>query len=237
MNENACQGFEIAIEMRRHGADDPDASRRLDEHLLGCAGCRAYEKLGAETETGLRTDAEEARQKADLERLRTRGFRLVVGRWSDLGAFYLLIAVAWTIRFGLKVAGVVEGSPLSEAWIPLWVLIVHFDMQRMRREIEEAWSSDTLFYAIRKDLNHRLLGSGVLAVLAVGYAAFALAFRALGRGGLPTGGFALAFAAGLGALGLFVLAARVPRLLRELREIPDVPDPYQHSSESIFGLL
>jgi hypothetical protein len=67
--------------------------------------------------------------------------------------------------------------------------------------------------------------------------ALLLGDRALGSSIFPAGAVRLAFTAALGALGLFVLAVRVPRLLREFREIPSVPDPYQHSSDSFFGLL
>ncbi len=40
---NGCEGFEIAVEMRLHGAADRDASERLDAHLATCEACRQFE--------------------------------------------------------------------------------------------------------------------------------------------------------------------------------------------------
>ena len=234
MNGNACQGFEIAIEMRRHGAADPEAARRLDEHLRDCESCRSYEKLGAETEGGLRSYAEEARQKVDLERLRARGHRILGGVWSDIGAFSLLLASATLVRVVPKDTEVdLSMSALEAVLVLVWPFVL---LRRSRVEVEEGWSSDILFYAIRKDLKQRLLFSGSLAAVAVALMVLIFVDRAVGRGVFPGGVFRLAFAAALVTLGIFVLAVRVPRLLRELREIPDVPDPYQHSSDSFFGL-
>ncbi len=233
MSENACEGFEIAIEMRRHGAADPEASRRLDEHLRGCASCRAYEELGSETEAGLRSDAEEARAKVDLERLRARGHRILGGIWSDVGAFCLLLSLAFMTRVA---AGGIDPvvATLQALLLVAWPFVL---MRRSRRELEEAWSSDTLFYAIRQELKWRLLISGSLAVTAVTLTALLLVDRALGSGVFPGGALRLAFSAALGTLGIFVLAVRVPQLLRERREIPVVPDPYQFArSTSTFGL-
>lgn len=235
MNESACHGFEIAIEMRRHGAADPEASRRLDEHLRECAACRAYEILGAETETGLRSDAEEARAKVDLERLRARGQRLLGGIWSDVGAFCLLLSLAFMTRVALGNGGIDPQMATLQAILLLaWPFVL---LRRSRRELEEAWSSDTLFYAIRKEIKQRLLISGSMAVTAVILMVLMLIDRALGSSVFPGGALRIAFSGALGTLGLFVLAVRVPQLLRERREIPVVPDPYQHSSESFFGLL
>jgi hypothetical protein len=38
-----CDDFEIEIEMRAAGALDDAAAARLDAHLTGCAGCRAWQ--------------------------------------------------------------------------------------------------------------------------------------------------------------------------------------------------
>jgi hypothetical protein len=235
MNENECRGFEIAIEMRRHGSADPEPSQRLDEHLRGCAECRSYENLGAETEVGLRSDAEEARARVDLERLRARGHQSLGGIWSDFGAFCLLLSLAFMTRVAFGDGRIdPEMATLQAILLLAWPFVL---LRRSRRELEEAWSSDTLFYAIRKELKQRLLLSGSLAVIAVTLMALMLVDRALGSGVFPGGAPRLAFSAALGTLGIFVLTVRVPRLLRERREIPLVPDPYQHSSESFFGLL
>jgi hypothetical protein len=143
MNENACREFEIAIEMRGHGAADPEASRRLDVHLRDCAGCRAYEKLGGETEAGLRSDAEAARAKVDLERLRARGHRILGGIWSDIGAFCLLLSLAFMTRVFSGNGGIDPVMATLQAILLLaWPFVL---LRRSRKELEEAWSSETLF--------------------------------------------------------------------------------------------
>lgn len=237
MSENPCDGFEIAIDMRRHGAAAPEVSSRLDEHLRTCPTCRSYAELGEETETRLRADAEAARRKLDVERLRARGFRIALRRWTDFGAFYLFAAAAFAFRAAAKAAGLEQGSaPADAAMAMMWAFLLYADVRRSRKEIADAWSFDTLFFSMRRDVTTRLKGSIVGGFLAVIFSAVFIADRILGflqlRGGLLRTAFDLA----LGAVGLFVLAVRVPRLLREQREIPDVPDPYQHSSESFFGL-
>jgi hypothetical protein len=49
-----CDEFQIAIEMRLHGALGVADAARLDAHLSGCQGCRAFEVLARETEATMR---------------------------------------------------------------------------------------------------------------------------------------------------------------------------------------
>jgi hypothetical protein len=37
---SACDEFEVAVEMRRHGALGAPEAARLEEHLRACAACR-----------------------------------------------------------------------------------------------------------------------------------------------------------------------------------------------------
>lgn len=227
MNENACDGFEIAIEMRRHGAADSEASRRLDAHLQGCANCQAFERLGSETETRLRADAEEATGKVDLERLRARGRRILRDHWTDYGAFFLLLSLAFAARVALRVTGIEQGDVGLQPALAILAFVLPFvAMRRSQRELEEAWNSDVFFHALRKDIDARLKGSVFLAVLVIAASILFFIDRVSGGGAFPAGVARAVFVGCFGALGLFVLAVRVPQLLRERREIPDVPDPY-----------
>lgn len=237
MNEDACQGFEIAIEMRRHGAAQAETSRRLDAHVQGCARCRAFERLGAETETRLRADAEEAEGKADLERLRARGRRVLRGHWADYG-FFLLLSLAFATRVVLRVTGIEQGDVGFALVLAILAFVLPFvEMRRSQRELEEAWSSDVLFHALRKDVDARLKGSAILAAVGIAISILFFVDRVAGGGAFPAGVARPVFVGCFGALGLFVLIVRVPRLLRERREIPVVPDPYEFPpSTSTLGL-
>jgi hypothetical protein len=238
MNENACQGFEIAIEMRRHGAADAEASRRLDAHLQGCASCRSFDRLGAETETRLRVDAEEMKGKVDLERLRARGRRLLRGHWSDYGAFFLLLSIALAARVALRVTGIEQGDVGLQPALAILAFVLPFvAMRRSQRELEEAWSSDVIFHFLRKHVDERLKGSIGLAVVGIAISIGLFIDRVSGGSAFPAGVARAVFVGSFGALGLFVLIVRVPRLLRERREIPVVPDPYDFPpSTSTLGL-
>jgi hypothetical protein len=227
MTENGCEGFEIAIEMRRHGAAHAETSRRLDSHLQGCATCRAFEKLGEETETRLRADAEEAEGNVDLERLRARGRRVLRSHWTDYGAFFLLVSLAFAVRVTLKVIGIEHGDLGLDPALAILAFVSPFvAMRRSRRELEEARCSDVLFHTLRKYVNERLKGSVGLAVFGIAMSVLFFVDRVSVSGPFPAGVVRAVFVGCFGALGLFVLIVRVPRLLRERRELPVVPDPY-----------
>jgi hypothetical protein len=229
MNEGSCEGFEIAIEMRRHRAGEAEASARLDRHLETCAKCRAFESLGAESESRLRADAEAARAAADLEGLRTRGRALALSRWNDAGAFFLFVGFAFLVRIGLRAAGVERGDVSAmDVMLALMLIATPFvEMRRRRRAIEEAWSSDVLFHEMRVDVRQRLLGAGAFVAFGLCSVAFFAADRLLGWGVVPGRVSNVVLSAGLAALSVYVGTVRIPALLRERREIPAVSDPYE----------
>jgi hypothetical protein len=228
MGEESCEGFEIAIEMRRHGAGEAEALARLARHLDGCASCRGFDRLGAESEGRLRADAESALASTNLERLRARGLRLALSRWNDVGAFYLFIGLALFVKTSLRAAGVVPGEASLMDWslALMWVAAPFVEIRRRRRAIEEAFRSDVLLFEMRTDVHQRLITAGAFIVFALGLVAFLAADRLLDRGSSPGGAMNLAFSAGLAALSTYVAAVRIPALLRERREIPEVRDPY-----------
>jgi hypothetical protein len=80
---SACDGFEIAIEMRLHGAADAEATAGLDTHLATCAGCREFEASARRMEDTMKRETEQIAQDIDWTRLRLtvhkikREYRLV----------------------------------------------------------------------------------------------------------------------------------------------------------------
>ncbi len=69
--------FELAIEMRKHGALEAAATHALDHHLAACASCRRYAEIADESDAQLATLATGASAKLDwtehraqIERLR-----------------------------------------------------------------------------------------------------------------------------------------------------------------------
>jgi len=69
---NGCEGFEIAIEMRLHGAADQDASGRLDAHLATCEACRQFENEVKTSEKTMRERARPLESSFDDARLRAK---------------------------------------------------------------------------------------------------------------------------------------------------------------------
>lgn len=228
MGEESCEGFEIAIEMRRHGAGEAEALARLDRHLDGCASCREFDRLGAESEGRLRADVEGALAGADLERLKARGLSLALSRWSDVGAFYMFIGLALLVKTSLRAAGLVPGDASLMDWglALMWTAAPFLEIRRRRRAIEEAFRSDVLLFEMRADVQQRLFSSGAFILFALGLVAFFAVERLQGREGFAGGAVTLVLSAGLAALCTYVAAVRIPALLRERREIPEVRDPY-----------
>ncbi len=162
MSRESCEGFEIAIEMRLHGAGEAEALARLDRHLEGCASCREFDRLGSESEGHLRADAEGALAAANLKRLRARGVGLALSRWNDVGAFFLFIGFAFLLRSSLRAAGLVPGEASLMDWslALMWIAIPFVEIRRRRRAIEEAFRSDVLLFEMRSDVHQRLFTAG-----------------------------------------------------------------------------
>jgi hypothetical protein len=71
---NGCEEFEVDIERRLHGALGEVEQARLEEHLAGCAGCRAYQGAARGAEAGMRARAGAAAAETDWSRVE-RGIR------------------------------------------------------------------------------------------------------------------------------------------------------------------
>ncbi len=69
-----CEDFQIAIEMRLHGALGDAGRATLEEHLATCERCRAYEAAARGAEAILEAQARDAVSRADWEKVE-RGIR------------------------------------------------------------------------------------------------------------------------------------------------------------------
>jgi len=117
---NGCEGFEIAIEMRLHGAADQDASGRLDAHLATCEACRQFENEVKTSEKTMRERARPLESSFDDARLRAKIRRAQRNPWITpllvAAGFFSFIAIA-----ALIAAGTYALALNRRSW-PLWLL-------------------------------------------------------------------------------------------------------------------
>jgi hypothetical protein len=231
MSEKPCDGFEVAIEMRRHGAADPEASRRLDAHLAGCGRCQAYEELAGGSDEALRRRTGDAGHRMDWDGLlgRISAGRRGAFRAAQLGAalWAALLACLWLARSGFLSVPFLD--PLPRA-LPVLVTLTFFGVflngarvvasWERRRELDELGSASDVLGAHRRDLRRSLrLGrwASLLTLILIPAAAW--------RWSRFHGPFdAHALVTLLGQLGLLAVVAlfffvRRPRLQREDAEL------------------
>lgn len=81
---NACDEFEVAVEMRRHGALGAPDAVRLAGHLATCASCRAFDEMTRNTEEVMGLSADELAGGMDWDRVAARvraateGYRIAI---------------------------------------------------------------------------------------------------------------------------------------------------------------
>lgn len=166
-----CADFEIAIDMRAHGALGDAEREALERHLSSCDRCRAYQVAAAETERLMQGAASEALGQVDWGWVR----RYV--RWSRLR--FLSLAVSYA---GLGIAAVFwlahfPTNPAQARWTTAIAIVVAFIYGR--------WSGFGLFghlwrlnrlpegrelvTSVREELAHRIrvVESGALALVAL----------------------------------------------------------------------
>lgn len=150
-----CDDFEIASEMRLHGALGGAEAGALDVHLATCARCRAFEAAARWTEAAMRDAASEAARDVDwgaveaqLARWRRRG-------WVSLGPALVTLllwgAMTWKLHLRrdpdawvVAVAALATAGALVRTWRKR-----RADAARMARGGEE------LLGVLRRDLAQR----------------------------------------------------------------------------------
>lgn len=94
-----CADFEIAIDMRAHGALGDAEREALERHLSSCDRCRGYEAEARETERLMQGAASEALGQVDWEVIRGQMRR---ARWRlGLAGIVLLCAAAYLVGAAL----------------------------------------------------------------------------------------------------------------------------------------
>src|SRR5450755_136448 len=145
---NGCEGFEIAIEMRLHGAADADASARLDAHLATCAACREFERNTKHMEESMKSDTENLVRQVDWTRLRVRVRQIKIASWSlpvglvlSLAGFFaaFLVYLSFARRGGLtwRAFPASLGVILVAIVLPV-VLLLSYSLKKSAARVREA---------------------------------------------------------------------------------------------------
>ncbi len=237
---NGCEGFEIAIEMRLHGAADADASERLNAHLATCAACRTFETDARRMEESMRSDTENLVRQVDWNRLRARVRKIKLANWNIpvslllmLFGFLaaLLVSASFARKGGLTWRQLISFAPslgvLLFAVALLIMLLFVSSLKKSAARIREARkaeeSPDGLLAYCRKELEEQIrrLRLGWLAPVGAAPLLFLTAWNAH-RAQVPSVFLVVtdvifpAFFIGLGLHSRFVVR---PRLQRELEEL------------------
>lgn len=211
---NGCEGFEIAVEMRLHGAADAEASRRLDEHLAGCASCREFEAQSKEAETVLHGSSAAAASRVDWEKARGAIRRLSARSWIGLAAVVSTSLVAYPMAMAEgRLKG--EEGPWALVMIALAIAALVKQDRTRRKAAATAESHYYLVTLYAKEITRQIrealgLGAGclLLAALAAAKVFFSWPRASSWMSDRVIGLLALGAAA-------YLLGVQLPRLLRE----------------------
>jgi hypothetical protein len=139
-----CEGFEIAIEMRLHGAADAGASAGLNAHLATCASCREFEAAVRRMENSMKRDSEDVARQIDWSRLSTRVQQLKTENW--------IFPLGLLLSFVVLVAGVFLVTGPIPAWRDLssavgvvvvaFLLLFSYSSSRAATRLREARNAE-----------------------------------------------------------------------------------------------
>ena len=220
----SCEGFEIAIEMRLHGATDQNASGRLGAHLAACEACRQFELEVRATEKAMRERGVTLEGAFDAARLREKIRRSRLEHWMDplvvAAFFFSFIALASLATWS-------DGRPSVFATyprvIPFFAAVTALFVLRSAQTVIGLWWSgrheENLLPALRRDVSRRIRAT-VLATIVVGsLGLFVLLLSPFTT--RPTRGDVgdLVFGAVLVGGAIYNSAIALPRLRRERAEL------------------
>jgi hypothetical protein len=221
-----CRDFEIAIEMRLHGALADERAAELDEHLASCDACRRFETLAQTTKGTMNMRANTVASKMDWERVWENIKATERDLHRDLSWGRTLPAI--TIGVAICVVGLwVAGS--RNAWfnalfpclfIPAFIWHQRRGIRRRLQELKqvERVRDETVQY-YRKDVERRIR---VLRRSMLGAPLFGLFFMGAGLY-WAFSATSIAFYVALGIvfilLPLYTRIAVLPRLQRERKEL------------------
>lgn len=221
-----CREFQIAIEMRLHGALADERAAGLDEHLASCDACRRFETLAEKTKATMSMRANTVVSKMDWERVLERIKATERGLHQDLSWGRTLSAI--TIGVAIGVASLwLAGSRdtlfniiFPCIFIPAFTWLQRCGVRRRLQELKQAeLVRDEIVQHYRKDVERRIrvlrrsiLAAPLFGIFCMGaglyraFSATSIAFHVI---------LGLAFI----LLPLYTRIAVLPRLQRERKEL------------------
>jgi anti-sigma factor RsiW len=219
----SCDEYQLALEMRRHGALDPAESREVEAHLTTCAECRLAETQAEAVTAMLRNPPppHPSQEAAILERAAKEARR----------ESYLPVGVLLSfILQGALLSWLIAPDAMLRVWSLFWIagavgaagsaLLLRGHLRRARAAMTqgvEAWISDRRKTLLEYRARMKLLRF-VGPALTIGTGAAAVRATAQGAGHIPLlWGVTILFA--VGAMVMLRYGAAVERELRALDEV------------------
>lgn len=217
-----CDDYQLELEMRRHGALEPDAAEALELHLQGCERCRRAEALARSTEAAMHETATAAVRGVDWKKIQRNVEKdqrllkalpvLMLASFAIQGPIlaYVLAPDRW-LRGGLLIAGMGVGAALL-TWLGMRGRVA-------RTTAAQRQGLDALLQHRREELETRIkevrvgrwmLVAGTVPVMAIPV------IKGAATGAY--GAFAAIAACALGAAAYYQFVG-LPKLLRERDEL------------------
>ncbi len=214
----SCDDFELAIEMRNHGALPRDREDALLAHLLGCNGCRSFESLSTSSENAMSAHALTHIQSTNWDSLFANTTRVIQRNARDQilrGALALLVATVGLMLMSHRPLAIalIETVAGTLVFGFVWLL-----SKRRLTKIAGMKQQGELLFQHRFELESRVRGALRVLLLPLTLPFIYLELRPLLVSAQSWIGFGLVAAAIL-AQTSFVLFIRRPALQRELREL------------------
>lgn len=222
MSNEPCETWSVALERERLGLLAADERVALDEHLAGCARCRAERRVIAATAEALappgdvlpQRDWDDLRARLDRAR-RAHRRELAIGVPAGVAAAAaLLLARGWVkgVVFDAFGVGIVVGMTLAVviAVVASWIVT---------RRLAHATPGSDLIRSIRRYYQRRISSVTMFAVLAPVYMGLLVMrshFWGSGRASIVVRVVLMVL---IVAAALNGLLRKRPRLVRELRDL------------------
>lgn len=218
---NGCEEFEVDIERRLHGALGDAERSSLEEHLAGCASCRAYQGAARGAEAGMRVRAGAAAAEADWARVE-RGIRGgVYASVRMLGAAVLmagyLAAMVWlSTTPPMREARLLRTLPALGVLVVLVAFVAAYSARRLvaLADRDEMLETYRVLVAANLQWARRMQWALAAIVALLLYKALAGTARAFDPA-VYYGGLALPMA----AIWFYLRRVKLPRAEREARDL------------------
>jgi len=162
---NGCEGYEVAIEMRIHGALDYPSTAKLDSHLDSCPHCKAFADACRTTDKGLRIHASTTAEEIDWDGLQQRFHRLVAVHRRRIfipaaAIIGLLAAQCWSLlMWGSNWRSALAPGELKAdvaVFLGGWIFFAWYHRARMRAAHRAMESQQGLIEFCRQELGGKI---------------------------------------------------------------------------------